>query len=65
MSIWQHVAYLDAGTGSLIVQALIGAIAGVALFGRRMFAVVTHKLNKLRGKAASSTSSPAKEQDEK
>lgn len=28
-------AYLDPGTGSMIIQSLIGVAAGVALFGRK------------------------------
>ena len=35
MHLVNYVAYLDAGTGSLIIQALIGIFAGVALFARR------------------------------
>ncbi|MEU6023762.1 hypothetical protein ACGFIK_04950 [Micromonospora sp. NPDC048871] len=35
-----HLAYLDAGSGSLIVQAVIGGVAGVAvaakLYWRRL-----------------------------
>jgi len=30
-----HFAYLDPGTGSLIIQSLIGITAGVAVFGRK------------------------------
>lgn len=30
-----HFAYLDPGTGSLLIQSLIGVSAGIALFGRR------------------------------
>lgn len=39
-------AYLDPGTGSLIIQSLIGAIAGVAVFGRRMLVGIKMKFNK-------------------
>ena len=39
-----HFAYLDFSTGSVIVQAVVGAVAGVALFGRRMIAAVKYKL---------------------
>lgn len=28
-------AYLDAGTGSMVIQSVIGIAAGVALFGRK------------------------------
>ena len=30
-----HFAYLDAGTGSMIIQSVIGVVAGVSLFGRK------------------------------
>jgi hypothetical protein len=29
-----HLAYLDAGSGSLIVQAVVGGVAGVAVAAR-------------------------------
>jgi hypothetical protein len=47
MSMFNHFAYLDAGTGSLIVQSIIGAVAGVAVFGRRMITKVTMKIKGL------------------
>lgn len=37
-------AYLDPGTGSLIVQSVIGVAAGVAFFGRRTISNFGHKL---------------------
>jgi len=37
-------AYLDPGTGSMIIQALVGAVAGVALFGRKAVRAVSAKL---------------------
>jgi hypothetical protein len=37
-------AYLDPGTGSMIIQALIGIVAGVALFGRKAIQAVRSKL---------------------
>jgi hypothetical protein len=30
-----NFAYLDPGTGSMLVQSLIGIIAGIGLFGRK------------------------------
>ncbi|MBI2007787.1 hypothetical protein HYU82_01575 [Candidatus Saccharibacteria bacterium] len=30
-------SYLDPGTGSIIVQSIVGVVAGVGLFGRRIF----------------------------
>lgn len=38
-----YFSYLDAGTGSVIVQAVIGAVAGVGLFGRRAIANIKYK----------------------
>lgn len=39
-----YLAYLDAGTGSLIIQSLVGVVAGVAVFGRRMVSSTLHKV---------------------
>ena len=39
-----YLAYLDAGTGSLIIQSLIGLVAGIAVFGRHMVAKVVYKV---------------------
>ncbi|MGI5521147.1 hypothetical protein ACQEUX_09335 [Micromonospora sp. CA-259024] len=30
----RHLAYLDAGSGSLIVQAVVGGVAGAAVAGK-------------------------------
>ncbi|MDB5183137.1 MAG: hypothetical protein JWO47_921 [Candidatus Saccharibacteria bacterium] len=30
-----NFAYLDAGTGSMVIQSVIGIVAGVGLFGRK------------------------------
>lgn len=30
-----NFAYLDPSTGSLLIQSVIGAVAGVGIFGRR------------------------------
>lgn len=37
-------AYLDPGTGSVVVQSLIGIAAGVGLFGRKVFSGISHKV---------------------
>lgn len=39
-----YFAYLDAGTGSLIIQSLVGLVAGVAVFGRRTIGGAVHKV---------------------
>ncbi len=45
-----HFAYLDPGTGSIIIQSLIGLGAGIALFGRRMIGSVGRKAKSLLAK---------------
>jgi hypothetical protein len=35
MQLLTHFAYLDPGTGSLLIQSVIGVVAGVGIFGRR------------------------------
>jgi hypothetical protein len=35
MQLLTHFAYLDPGTGSLLIQSVIGAVAGIGIFGRR------------------------------
>jgi len=40
-------AYLDPGTGSILVQAIIGVGAGVAVFGRRVIGRVASKAKAL------------------
>lgn len=45
-----HFAYLDPGTGSLIIQSIVGAIAGVLVFGRRYITSAKHKLQQKFGK---------------
>lgn len=37
-------AYLDPNTGSIIIQFMVGLIAGIALFGRRAFSIVGSKI---------------------
>lgn len=54
MHILFHFAYLDPGTGSLIIQSLIGAVAGIAVFGRRLLLAVKMKFT---GKKADTNTS--------
>ena len=58
MHVLNHFAYLDAGTGSLIIQSLIGIVAGVAVFFRRIKTVVLSRLSgsKTKGEANKSAS---------
>lgn len=47
MHILNHFAYLDAGTGSLIVQSLVGIFAGVTVFGRKLISGIGRKFSNL------------------
>ena len=38
------LAYLDAGSGSMLLQALLGGLAGLAVMGRLLGAKVRHVL---------------------
>lgn len=38
-----HFAYLDPGTGSLLIQSIVGVGAGIALFSRRALSGVGRK----------------------
>ena len=40
-------SYLDPGTGSIVAQSIIGIIAGIGLFGRRLFANLVIKIRNL------------------
>lgn len=51
-----NFAYLDPGTGSMIIQAVIGITAGVGLFGRKAIHSVR---NKLTGNALSTDTKKA------
>ena len=44
-------AYLDPGTGSIVAQSIIGVIAGIGLFGRRLFTGLITKIKHLFGAA--------------
>lgn len=54
-----NFAYLDPGTGSLIIQSLIGAVAGVAVFGRRIFYGAKAKLTGKRAADTAKTATPS------
>jgi hypothetical protein len=53
MQLFTHFAYLDAGTGSLIIQSLIGITAGVAVFGRRAIGRAGRRARAMFGKQRS------------
>lgn len=39
-----HFGYLDPGTGSVIIQAIIGLVAGISLFGRRAIKAIASRI---------------------
>jgi hypothetical protein len=41
-------SYLDPGTGSMLVQSIIGGIAGIAYLGRKQFSRLVTALRKKR-----------------
>ena len=45
MKLYLMFSYLDPGTGSIIVQSIIGVVAGVGIFGRK---VVVNSISKIR-----------------
>lgn len=45
-----HFAYIDPATGSLIIQSIIGAVAGIGVFGRRAIGNAGRKARTLFGK---------------
>lgn len=49
--------YLDPGTGSVVFQSLIGVVAGVGLFGRKMFNGLGTKVKGLFSRSESSNHS--------
>ncbi len=45
-----HIGYLDPGTGSIIIQAVVGVAAGIAIFGRKVMSNISHKVRAIFGK---------------
>jgi hypothetical protein len=41
-------AYLDAGTGSMVIQSIIGIAAGVGLFGRKAITSIRSRMKNKR-----------------
>lgn len=60
MHVISHFAYLDAGTGSLIIQALIGVVAGVAVFARRILFAIRSKIPGMAKKGEETTKKTSK-----
>jgi hypothetical protein len=51
-----HIAYLDAGTGSIVIQAVIGSVAGIMFAFRNFIKTLGFRL-----KTSRSFSEPAEE----
>jgi hypothetical protein len=51
-----HFAYLDPSAGSVVFQSLIGIVAGVGVFGRKVFSGIGHKVKGIFSRAESSKS---------
>lgn len=47
MFVLNHLAYLDPTTGGFVIQYVIGAAAGIAIFGRRAITGVGKKARDL------------------
>lgn len=45
-----HIGYLDPGTGSIIIQAVVGVAAGIAIFGRKMIGNISQKVRAIFGR---------------
>lgn len=46
-------SYLDAGTGSVVIQSLIGIVAGIGVFGRKFIASLGHRIRGMFSRADS------------
>jgi hypothetical protein len=49
-------AYLDPSAGSVVFQSIIGVVAGVGVFGRKMFSGIGHKVKGIFSRSESSKS---------
>jgi hypothetical protein len=56
-----NFAYLDPSTGSLIIQSVIGAIAGISVFGRNAIRNASGKVKQLFSKNAGAQASAKSE----
>ncbi len=46
-------SYLDAGTGSVVIQSLIGIVAGIGVFGRKFIVSFGHRIRGMFSRAGS------------
>jgi hypothetical protein len=51
-------AYLDPSSGSVVFQSLIGVVAGIGVFGRKVFSGLGHKFRNIFSKSESTSKTP-------
>jgi hypothetical protein len=56
-----NFAYLDPSTGSIVIQSLIGIIAGVTVFGRNAIQQISAKAKRLFSKDESKSEAEPKQ----
>jgi hypothetical protein len=54
--IFNVFAYLDPSYGSVVFQSVVGVVAGVGLFGRKVFSGIGHKIKGIFSRSESSKS---------
>jgi hypothetical protein len=60
LHIFNFFGYLDPSAGSVVFQSLIGVVAGVGVFGRKVFSGFGHKVKNLFSKSESTSKSSDK-----
>jgi hypothetical protein len=55
--IFNVFAYLDPSAGSVVFQSIVGVVAGVGLFGRKVFSGIGHKVKGIFSRSESTKSS--------
>jgi hypothetical protein len=56
LRIFNVFAYLDPSYGSVVFQSIIGVVAGVGVFGRKLFSGLGHKVKGIFSRSASGKS---------
>jgi hypothetical protein len=56
LHIHSFFAYLDPSYGSVVFQSVVGIVAGVGVFGRKVFSGLGHKVKGVFSRSASSKS---------
>jgi hypothetical protein len=54
--IFSYFAYLDPSAGSVVFQSIIGIVAGVGVFGRKVFSGLGHRVKGIFNRTESSKS---------